>query len=334
MAVATVQTSALTEVTMDNLEEQLVESGKSLRKATLALTACFSVSASSISEFVELRSGCVDDAQVYRQKVLPLALASTQAVKEFMEYYEGLSFEEVMEVAPELADQAKLNHALMEINKDTHTEMAAAFKMKGAQVDKVLLKCQVEQKNYEEQAAILRQSAEKKNGWAIALAFIPVVNAIACPLLSDSAGEDLAKAVANEEEAQLAVNASHCVKDVLVSAIENYMSSMEILASTFQLLASECQSFANKSDKLAESRKKPFYLLLNKTAGKILSACDKSMVHLTNAESDLKSLPTASTPNYVQEWMATRRKTPGAPTFKDRVLGLGTGAPKCVKDAV
>lgn len=320
------------ELTLDTLGSNLVEAGKNLRFATLALRSCYTVNASSIEQFEKLRDGTVDDAQAYKMNVLPLAKASTQKVKEFIQHFSGiLTFEEVVEVSETINKDARANLSLMKINRDTHSVMATAFAMKQDSIDKVLSACELEERKYQMQVETLKSSAKSKTDWAIPLAFIPLVGPIVSSLLSDAAQSQIVQATALAAEAQLAVNASHCVKEVLVPAINKYADTMQRLTGTFQLLASECETFANQGDRLAASKSRIFYKMMNASAKKILDACEKSEVYLVHAESDLDALPDAPTPNYVKQWLAEKRKNPDQPSFKDRLLSI-QGIGSIVKD--
>lgn len=335
MALATASSSGtLNEMTMDTLAENLVEAGQNLRFATLALRSCFTVNASSVRQFVELRGQVSEDAAAYREQIAPLAMASTQSVKEFMDYFLELSMNEVFDIIEDIGHSARTCEKLMTLNKDTHQVIAVKFRQKEDAMDKVLSACEMQKKKLAAQAEELANRAASKRNWAVGLCFIPIVGAIASPILADSAGKDTIQAIAAKEEAQLAVNASYALKTVLAPAIHKYTLAMDTVANTFMLLASECESFSGHTDKVAKlsggRRKEVFYKMMNVKAKKVTKACEQYMAFATEAESDVKSLPKSST-NYVQQWLAQQKKDQNSPTFMERLRELGNSLPEKVQ---
>lgn len=322
-AIATIAQRVDAEDGNDTMACNITDAGTSLKFASLALRSCYSVNASSIQEFVDLRASMTNSAMVYKSKVLPLAKASLQQVKDFVIYFQDLSFEECLSIASDIVTEAKANRDLMLLNRDTHKAMAVTFKQMDGKVSKVLKTCELEQKKYEAKAADLRKTAKTKTSWATGLSFIPVVGLIATPLLLDSANSDYNHAVAAKEEAELAVAASMVVKDTLAVAIAKYCFAMDRCAGEFEKIASECETFASQGEKFKESQKRAFYLLMQKRATAILESVREFQMVAVSAETDLECLPAAADPNYVQQWLATQQVA-GAdqPTFLERMRAL------------
>lgn len=340
MAIATIQaTSNNIEVHLDKLATVLPEAGRLLRVATLSLRAAYSVSDSSIPEFIELRSSITNDANAYRHQILPVAKVSATHVMDFMEYFLTLDMDAILAIVGDITKEARHGQQLMSICKDMHMTMSVLFKRQQDKIAKVLSKCRMETEHYQAAADRLRESAKVKDTWACALCFIPVVNLIATPLLANSASDDLVQATVAGEEAQLAVNATFVIKDCLVGAIADYVEAMGILASTFQMLANEIEGFLKHLDKLSEKQKSAFLTMCRAKAKKVSDGCGRYTQMTIEAETDLASLPEPQSQdiNYVQQWLAQNPKkqpSDNRKTFKEQLNELGEDLPKPLANLV
>jgi len=303
----------------DGIALSILDAGLSLKIATLALRSCYTVQASSIAEFTKFRKDMTTKAIVYKDKVLPLATLSLQRVKDFMLYFKDLSYEDCLDIADDIAEEARNNQALMVLNRDTHMAMCAEFKRMEDHITVVLKTCKLEAEEQQKKSEALSASAEKKMGWAIGLAFIPVVGLVASPLLLKSAAGNRVESIAAGEEAKLAVAAATAIRDALAGALDWYCKAMDRCAGEFQMLASECDSFAGKAEQLADTNKKAFYVMMNKRADVILDAVSTFLMVSVSAETDLMCLPSCPEPNYVRQWLASKRANDG-PSFMERML--------------
>lgn len=336
MAIATINAQSIEDkvaVQFDNLAEILPRAGKSLRLGTLSLRSAFTVADANIDEFKQLRRSIVLDASAYRGRILPVAKQSTFHVKEFMDYFVTLELSEILGIADDLSTDAKTGEMLMTVCKDMHVAVGACFKQQQDKIDKVLATCQLQKQHYLEQTERFRNSADTKRNWAIGLSFIPIVGAIASPILLSKSNSDCVEATAAAEEAQLAVNATFVIQDCLAGAIDEYVNAMEIFASTFQLLAGEIAGFLKNLDKFKDTEKAAFYKMCNKKAKTVANASDKYLSTAIEAESDLAALPEVDDENYVQKWLETHRAEEGR-SFKDRLKALEKGLPKMLTDLV
>ena len=89
-------------VHFDTLTEACNDAGKCLRIATLCLRTAFTTAAPSVEEFNQLRRSLVNDANVYRVQVLPIALESTTCVNTFMNYFVEMELDDVLAISDEL----------------------------------------------------------------------------------------------------------------------------------------------------------------------------------------------------------------------------------------
>jgi hypothetical protein len=305
----------------DPLAVGITDAGTSLRFATLALRSCYTVNAPSIREFNEFREDLTTKANVYKDKVLPLAQLSLQKVKDFMLYFKDLSFEDCLEIADDIVKESRDNQALMVLNRDTHKEMSVEFKQMEDRIETVLAKCSLEAKEQQKKSEAMQAEADSKSKWAIGLAFVPLVGLIAAPLLEASASDKRVLAVAAEEEAKLAVAASVVIKETLARALTEYCFAMDRCAGEFEKLASDCESFAGQAEKLSDRKKQTFYKLMNKRADNILDAVSTFQMVRVSAETDLECLPSCPEPNYVRQWLASKKAASG-PSFMDRMLSI------------
>jgi len=321
-------------VQFDTLAKVLPDASKHLRLATLSLRSAFTVADANIEEFKQLRRSIVLDATAYRLRILPVAKQSTFLVKEYMDYFQTLELSDILDIVDELSADAKAGEVLMTVCKDMHMAVSASFKQKQDRIDNVLSTCNLQKQHYLDEAKRLREEADTKEGWAIGLAFIPIVGLFASPILGSQAVSDRAKAAGAAEEAQLAVNATYVIQDCLVGALEGYMQAMDLFASTFQLLAGEIAGFLQNLDKFKATEKASFYKMCNKKAKTVMLASDTYLTAAIEAESDLMSLPECDDLNYVQKWLETHTGGADGKSFRDRLSALGTSLPKTLKDLV
>lgn len=305
----------------DEMAVSIVGAGTSLKFATMALRSCYTTDAPTITEFHTLRDNVSTRACVYQEKVLPLAKRSLQMVKDFLIYFHDLPFEHCLTIAEDIAKEARTNKALMDLNRDTHMAMAVEFKQLEDQIEMVLGRCRLEAEAQNEKMKSLRSAADTKQGWAIGLAFIPVVGAIALPMLWSSASGDVEEATAAKKEAEMAVAASIVVKDVLQRALTEYCSAMDRCAGEFENIASECETFASQTDNLGNTGKQAFHMLMQTRATHILDAVKVFQQVCVSAETDLQAIPESPEPNYVQQWLESKRQGDG-PTFMERIRAI------------
>ena len=96
---------------------------------------------------------------------------------------------------------------------------------------------------------------------------------------------------------------------------------MDRCAGGLENLASECESFAGQTGKLADTKKKAFYKLMNKRADVIIDAVSTFWMVSVSAETDLEYLPRCLELNYVRQWFTSKRAN-DRPSFRERMLSL------------
>jgi hypothetical protein len=301
------------------LSKHLVDAGTSLNFATASLYSCHTTQASSVAQFVKLRTEITSTACVYKQVVLPLARASVQKLKMLTEYLQQLGYKDALKVASEIADDCQKVAILMELNRDSHTEMAVEFKVAGALANDLLQGCQLDVQLFEESADEHRNTAATYNKWSFYLGLLPLVGYVISPILQGYASENRAEAVAATEHAKLAETAAHLIKGTLMISISTYCDAMTSFAIGFTWLASECDTLMQKGDHFEESKKEVFWQMLSAQVPLLNAAIAHFQAALVRAEIDLRSLPNSPKPNYVQQWLQ-KKITGNRMSFYDRCL--------------
>ena len=297
------------EQTVAVLANDLPKMSQNMQLFSLSMRSLYaenSVSSSSENgpEFISLRDATRNDAVAYLQGVMPLNETCVLKLQEFFEYYECLSFEEwkecVEDILGEVAAYQEACKALVEI----HVDMMVVLKQR-QDTAKVLCKKFVGlEAKYEEEIATLRNSASTKQGWAIGLAFIPLVGAIASPILSGSASSDIAEAVAKKNQQEIMLAASRAVSDILIPALGDFIQGLEIIGGFFNMMHKELKSF----DRM-EERKKVHYLVLKKKSAEIKAGCRAFHGALPAVRSNFQAIPTQGTDkNYVDSWLEKQKK--------------------------
>lgn len=323
----------------DPIAASVKDAGTNLRFSTMALRSCYSVNCSGVKEFLECRAKLTDTACAYKDRVLPLAIASLQKVKEFILYFKDMTCEECLTVVGEILQDAQTSRELVCLSSDTHKAIAGELKGMQSSLDTVFLKCELGRKRYEEDAARLRMHASSKETAAaisgVVLAICPLTLPLAVLLIgfAKKGSSDRLAATVAEEEAELAVKASCIVKDTLAPAIERYCAAMDRCAGEFDKLTSDIIAFEVSGKKLETSKAQAFHKVMKKRADCIYEAVEDFLSYTASAETDLMSLPAAPTPNYVQQWLAEHGKTQGGKTFAERVRSLGGRALKVLEAA-
>ena len=160
------------------------------------------------------------------------------------------------------------------------------------------------EKEYEAKIAELRRTADTKMGWAIGLAFVPLVGAIASPILASSADSDIAQSIAERDQQRIMLAAAKAVSDVLIPALKNFIQGLEIIGGFFNIMQKELQSFDRMADK-----KKLHYKVLKAKSSEIKMGCRAFHGILPSVRSDFQAIPTEGTDfNYVDAWLEKQKK--------------------------
>lgn len=187
--------------------------------------------------------------------------------------YEALEFEEWREDIPRILARAVSYRERSQRLLQIHEGSLMRLKVKQDQAVPVGkdfdgLKTQFEKKKRE-----LEKAASCKRGWAIFLAFIPIVNLIATPALLYFARSDSKKADASSEQAAIHKAAAIKVRENLIPAIESFIGGIREFTSFFSILEQELCKFEGKA---VESQLKQMfyhYKTMKKEAKDIKPSC-------------------------------------------------------------
>ncbi|KAJ7382629.1 hypothetical protein OS493_033685 [Desmophyllum pertusum] len=133
------------------------------------------------------------------------------------------------------------------------------------------LKAEFEKKKKE-----LEDKASTKRSWAIGLAFIPFVGAIAGPALAASADSDLADAIAKGSQAKIQEAAAITVSEVPIPALEAFIDGIRKAAGFFSLAERELRKFKGEAEGGLSDLKYLYYKVMNKEARSMKSISAKS----------------------------------------------------------
>ena len=300
---------------IQTLSNQLDNVPEKMRIFSLSMRSLFTdnavgTSSSTAQRFRQLRDDTRNDAVVYVKGVLPVVKQCVSDIKGYFEYYIDLTMEEWWDSIADIIEETKAHKeacdALIVIHQDIITELK-----KREDVAKVLM---TEMKDlsaeYEKQAEELRQKADTKNAWAIGLALVPFVGAIATPILGAAAQSDLAEAVARAKEANIQVVATAVVRDTLVPALSQFIEGLQDIAGFFEVLHQELETFQSKGEKAKDAGepKRMHYNTMKGKANRIMGGCNGFFAALPAVRSDLDAIPTAGTDqNYVDKWLENQK---------------------------
>lgn len=260
--------------------------------------------------FRVLRDKTRDDAMVYLKGILPTSTKFIASISEYFEYYEALEYEEWVDMIKDILEETVGYRGLCEVVLKMHEDILVPLKQRKDDANIIVKEFKGLTEVYEKQKKELVDSASTKRKWASTLFLIPVVNAIATPLLSASADSDFAKAVAKGEQAQIAEAASITVGTALIPALESFIDGLRKVAGFFSVMEQELRKFEGKAEKAKDDPKKLYYKVMNKEAKDMKSICQIFYAVLPDVRTDFLAIPQDGTDqNYVDKWLENQKKT-------------------------
>lgn len=208
------------------VHDAIVECGNNLQIATSCLLSCFVEDDSSVDAFVALRGKVLNEACVYREKVLPLSKVVVENMRDFFSNYADLTFEDWQEDLQGIAKEAHQYAEEAKFLALIHERLLTNFKQMDGEVTRVLQTLHLEAQRYKNQMEQLQREAESKYRWAIGLMFLPVIGLIPSAILSAQGDIEMCRAIAKKEEVSLAVRAANLVDGPLKEALSNFVGLM------------------------------------------------------------------------------------------------------------
>ena len=309
------EVSQETERKVKDLEKQLKDMAVNMRLFSLTLRSLYVENAvgtnvTTAIEFRKLRDDTRNDAMVYLKCILPVSTKFVSSISEYFEYYDAMNYDEWCEMLPDILQEITGYKELCDTVLQMHKDILVPLKKRRDQAFILVTKFNDLQEEYEEKKGELEEGAQSKRDWARSLIFVPLVGAIAAPLLHSSALSDMANAVAKGEQAKIQEKASTAVSEALIPALENFIRGIAEAAGFFSVMKQELMAFKDKASDGVENPKKIHYIVMKKKASDMKSTCQIFYAVLPDVETDFLAIPTKGTDkNYVDKWLEKQEKT-------------------------
>jgi len=260
-------------------------------------------------KFTKLRDDTRNDAMIYLKGVLPVSTKFVASISEYFEYYDALNYDEWSEMLSDIIQETVSYKELCETLVKMHQDLLVTLKKRKDQAEVVAREFKDLKEEFERKKKELEAKAKTKRWWALGLSFVPGVNAIASPLLADSANKDLAEAVAKGAQAKVQEAAAITVSETLIPALEAFIDGIKTAAGFFSVMEQELRKFESKAEKGQKDPKPLYYKVMNKEAKDMKSICQVFYAVLPDVRSDFLAIPTEGTDqNYIDKWLEKQKK--------------------------
>jgi hypothetical protein len=295
---------------IEKLSADLPNLGRSMQIFSLSMRSLYceekvSASVENGEEFISLREATRNDAVAYLKCVMPMNEICLLKLQEYFSYYECLNFDEWKESIPDILVEAAAAKEACQALVKVHDTFGVTLKERQDMAKELCAKFQNLQPQYDNEISALRERAGTNNAWAVALAFVPVVGHIACPLLIKSRDSDILHAVVKEGQQKIMFAASKTVSDVLMPALAKFINGLTIIAGFFNIVHDELRSFDDKM----EDRKKAHYMMVKGKSSEIKAGCRAFHGVLPSVRTNFQAIPTEGTDvNYVDKWFSKQKE--------------------------
>jgi len=306
--------SATNEQTIIEFKQTLQGMPTDMRLFSLTMRSLYAdkavgTKAEASQKFRKLRDETRDDAMVYLKVILPLSTKFVSSISEYFEYYEALKFDEWCEAISDILEETVCYRQITEAVLQMHEDFLVPLKKREDQAKIIITEFRDLQTKFEKMKGELEGKAGTKRTWAIVLAFIPVVNLIACPLLSVSAQSDFAEAVAKGEESKIHEAAALAVSTALIPALSAFIEGIRKAAALFSVMENDLRRFEGKAKRGTESPKQAYFSLMKNQAKDMKSICQSFYAALPDVRTDFRAIPEEGTDqNYVDRWLGKQKK--------------------------
>ena len=304
-----------TKNSVKGLREQLQNMPVNMRIFSLCMRSLYSdqalgTSSKGASKFRELRDNTRNDAMVYLKGVLPLSTKLVSSISEYFEYYEALEYEEWRGMLSDILEETTGHRELCQTLLKMHEDILVPLKERQDQALVIIEELKHLQEEFKKKKKELEDMAGTKRSWAIGLAFIPVVNLIASPILSASAESDLADAVAKGCEAKVQEAAAIAVRYTLIPALKDFIDGISSAAAFFAVMEQELKKFEGKAEQNKSASKELHYKIMKAQASDMKSLCQGFYAVIPEVRTDFLAIPTEGTDqNYIDRWLEKQKKT-------------------------
>eukprot|EP00794_Sanderia_malayensis_P017325 gene17325-19058_t len=302
---------------VDTLSNELISLPTNMRLFSLSMRSLFTDQAvggqsDTAIKVRQLRDNTRNDAVAYLTCVLPIVTRRVAGIGDYFEYYEALTKDEWWESIEDIIEETKAHKEACKVLVKIHEDMLTTLKKRKDEASVLVIEMKDLTAEYEKKVQDLKGSANAKTGWAIGLAFIPIVNLIATPILLCEAQKDLAEATAAQKETEIQYAVSRVVADVLVPALGNFIDGLQQIAGFFEVIHQELRSFQQKGERAAEGERPKLlhYKTMKLKAKEIRGGCRGFYAVLPSVRTDLLAIPNEGTDqNYVDRWLEKQKKT-------------------------
>ena len=302
------------EVTL--LQENISSLGKNMRFMSLSMRSLYTDKAvgtqsSAAKEMRQLRDETRNDAIAYLHCVLPLVTTCVTDIEDYFKCYKALTKEEWWESIDDMIEMTLGHRQACEAVIAIHEKLLVTLKKREDKAIVVVEKLNNLADKYEQEVSKLEAKAKGKYERAAWLALIPVVSTFVCPYFRSAALADTAKSIAKKTESEIHFAAATSVKEVLIPALQDFITGLEVIAGFFTVIYQELSSFerSGKSEKEATKPMIIHYKVMNKTADGIITDCKQFYPYITSIRTDFEAIPTEGTDqNYVDQWLKEQEK--------------------------
>ena len=286
-----------------------------MRFFSLALRSLYAEKAVSVNSdvakrFNRLRDDTKKDAMIYVKAILPVSTEVVRSLNEFFEYYTELDFNDWSSNLDDIIDDVKsYKDCCTEIVK-LHEDVMVPLKKREDEAKILATEFQDLSAQYAKQKQELEESANSKWSWAIGLSWVPIVNAIATPLLISGSNSSNAEAIAKGAQLQINEAATLTVSEVMVPALKNFIDGLNAAAGFFSIIENELAAFQGKAEKADHSKKKMHYTMINKKAKEIKGHCQTFYAMIPQVRTDFEAIPyeIPGDKNYVDAWLEKKKE--------------------------
>ena len=295
-----------------NLEASLKDMQTNLKIFSLTMRSLYAeqnvgTSTEAARKFTKLRDKTKDDAKLYLKVILPVTTQFVSSIKDFCEFYDSLSYEKWCDMLPSIVEEVRNHKDLAETLKQMHENMAVTLKKREDEAKIVMTEFKNLQCEYEEMKKEYESTAKTRCTYAYILAFIPVVNVIACPLLKLSADEFTAKALAKKAEWNTQGAAALAVAQTLIPALSKFIDGLTQAAGFFEVMEVELGLFIKRGATSCETLMEAHYKMMRKKVKKIQPSTYEYFSSLPAVRTDFDTIPDEGTDhNYIEKWLEER----------------------------
>ena len=248
-----------------------------------------------------LRDDTRDAALVCLKDILPISTSFVSSVSDYFEYYDTMGYEQWCKLIPCILQKTIGYRQLSEKIRQVYEYSLIPLKQRQDQASIVQAEMSELKERYERKKTELNDTADTKKGWAIGLAFVPIVNIFATPALAVAAGEDYALANKNAAQAANMEAAAIKVGQTLIPALHALVSGIAKAAGFFSVMEQEMIKFQGKAEKGIESQKRLHYKVMKQEAQEMKYLCRAFNAALPQVKNDFAALK--GNPDPLEKWM-------------------------------